>query len=61
MEEFEIVFYDHPNGSEPAKDFILSLDTKMRAKMLRTINCYRIMDMNFESHIPSISMKESLS
>lgn len=37
MQEFEIVFYDRPDGSEPAKDFILSLDEKMRAKMLRTI------------------------
>ena len=37
MEEFEVIFYDHPNGSEPAKEFILSLDNKMKAKMLRTI------------------------
>ena len=37
MQEFEIIFYDLPNGDEPAKDFILSLDKKMRAKMIRTI------------------------
>ena len=37
MQEFEVVFYDLPNGDEPAKDFILSLDKKMRAKVFRTI------------------------
>ena len=37
MQEFEIVFYDKPDGSEPAKEFILSLDEKMRAKIVRTI------------------------
>lgn len=37
MNEFQILFYDKPDGTEPAKDFILSLDTKMQAKMLRTI------------------------
>lgn len=37
MNEFEVLFYDKPDGSEPAKEFILSLDKKMRAKMLRTI------------------------
>ena len=34
MEEFEIIFYDKPDGTEPAKEFILSLDDKMRAKVL---------------------------
>lgn len=37
MQKFEILFYDKPNGEEPAKEFLLSLDVKMRAKMLRTI------------------------
>lgn len=37
MPDFEVIFYDKPDGTEPAKDFILSLDKKMRAKMLRTI------------------------
>lgn len=37
MNEFEIIFYEKEDGTEPAKDFILSLDKKMRAKMLRTI------------------------
>lgn len=37
MSDFEIVFYDKPDGTEPAKDFIMSLDNKMQAKVLRTI------------------------
>ena len=37
MEEFEIIFYEDADGTEPAKEFILNLDLKMRAKMLRTI------------------------
>ena len=32
VREFEIVFYAKPDGTEPAKDFLLSLNTKMRAK-----------------------------
>lgn len=41
MQEFEIIFYEKEDGSEPAKDFILSLDVKMRAKMLRTLEMLR--------------------
>ncbi len=37
MARLEVEFYDLPNGQEPAKDFILSLEPKMRAKMLWTI------------------------
>ena len=38
VQEYEVIFYDKTDGTEPAKDFILSLDKKMRAKMLRTIS-----------------------
>jgi phage-related protein len=38
---FKAIFYDKPDGTEPAKEFLLSLDTKMRAKMDRTINVIR--------------------
>lgn len=41
MQEYEIEFYDKADGSEPAKDFILSLDTKMQAKVLRTVSLLR--------------------
>lgn len=32
MQEYEIEFYDKADGSEPVKEFILSLDKKMQAK-----------------------------
>ena len=35
---YEAIFYDLPNGTEPALDFIKSLDVKMRAKLERSIN-----------------------
>ena len=35
-ESFQVLFYDRPDGKEPAKEFLLSLDKKMRAKMLRS-------------------------
>jgi len=37
MQEFDVVFYAKANGTEPVRDFLLSLDKKMRAKMTRTI------------------------
>ena len=37
MQRFEAIFYDKPDGTEPAKDFINSLDIKMQAKLVRTI------------------------
>lgn len=36
--EISIIFYEKKDGSMPAKDFILSLDEKLRAKTLRNIN-----------------------
>lgn len=41
MMNFEIRFYENENGEMPAKDFILSLDVKMRAKILRCIDVLR--------------------
>ena len=35
---FEVIFYEKPDGTEPVKDFINSLEIKMMAKMLRTIS-----------------------
>ena len=34
---FDAKFYNKPDGTKPAKDFVLSLPMKMRAKILRTI------------------------
>ena len=36
--KFQVVFYDKPDGSEPAQDFLDKLDEKMFAKMIRTID-----------------------
>ena len=36
--EFEIVFYDKADGTKPAKEFILGLEPKIKAKMLRIID-----------------------
>ncbi len=38
MDKFEVEFYTKDNGEKPARDFILGLDTKMRAKVLGIIN-----------------------
>ena len=38
MPNYEVIFYEKPDGTEPAKEFLLSLDPKMRAKMLKTID-----------------------
>ena len=35
MPKFEVEFYEAPNGDQPAKEFLLSLDKKMRAKKYR--------------------------
>ena len=37
MSFIEAIFYEKTDGTEPAKVFLLSLDIKMRAKMMRTI------------------------
>jgi phage-related protein len=34
---FEVVFYDKPDGTEPAMEFLDGLDAKMFAKMIRAI------------------------
>lgn len=36
--ELDVIFYDLPNGREPVREFLDSLDDKMRAKMLREIS-----------------------
>ena len=36
MENYEIIFYDKPDGTEPAKDIQQSRDQKKRPKKKRT-------------------------
>ena len=38
MQDFEVVFYQKENGEEPIKEFLLSLNIKMRAKVMRSIS-----------------------
>lgn len=37
MSKVNVEFYDLPNGTCPAEEFLESLDLKMQAKMVRTI------------------------
>ena len=37
MAKVNVEFYDLPNGTCPAEEFLDSLDLKMQAKMVRTI------------------------
>ena len=37
MPKFEVEFYEKENGEQPAKEFLLSLNKKMRAKMAGTV------------------------
>ena len=50
MPKFEVEFYETPNGDQPAKDFLLSLDKKMRAKMADTISI--LQDNGYELREP---------
>ena len=38
MSKFEIIFYEKEDGTMPAQDFLDSLDDKMRAKMILTVD-----------------------
>ena len=38
MAEFEVEFYETTDGDKPAKDLLISLDNKMRAKMASMIS-----------------------
>ncbi len=38
MDKFLVEFYTKSNGEKPAKEFILSLDNKMKAKLLGIID-----------------------
>ena len=50
MPKFEVVFYQTTSGKQPAKEFLLSLDKKMRAKMSMTISI--LQDNGYELREP---------
>ena len=37
MKKYSTLFYQKENGEEPVKDFLIGLDNKMRAKMIRML------------------------
>lgn len=41
MVTYEIIFYEKPDGTEPAKEFIRNLLPKMQAKALRILDILR--------------------
>ena len=43
MDQFTIEFYEDINGNLPVEQFILSLDTNMRAKLLGILKILPIM------------------
>ena len=50
MPKFEVEFYETASGDQPAKEFLLSLDKKMRAKMADTISI--LQDNGYELREP---------
>ena len=50
MQEFEIIFYKTDSGEEPVKDFLKSLDTKMRAKMLLSVRIVK--EKGYQARMP---------
>ena len=50
MSKFEAIFYETLDGKQPAKEFLLSLDTKIRAKMVHIISI--LQDNGYELREP---------
>lgn len=50
MSRFEVEFYETASGDQPAREFLLSLDKKMRAKMADTISI--LQDNGYELREP---------
>ena len=42
MQNFNIEFYSKENGEEPAREFILSLEPKMQAKVLKILDLLQV-------------------
>jgi len=50
MDKFEVEFFETEKGEQPARDFLLSLDKKMRAKLVGTISL--LQDNGYELREP---------
>lgn len=42
MQKFKVVFFAQEDGTEPVKDFLLSLDSKMRSKIMKELKMLAI-------------------
>ena len=69
---FHVEFYEKSNGEQPAREFLLALDKKMRVKLLSMIailenNGYELRDislrvsLNFAQNLPRTSRAFSIS
>ena len=54
MDKFQVEFYTKDNGEKPAKDFILSLDTKIKAKILGLIDVLEEKGTQLRNHTVAI-------
>lgn len=61
MQAFKVIFYSKDDGAEPAKDFILGLDKKMRAKILLSVDLLAETDIYLENLIQNLWTMASLS
>lgn len=48
--EFTIAFYEKPDGTQPAAEFLKSLDSKLRAKTVRSIQM--LQELGFDLREP---------
>ena len=60
MTKFEVVFYEEENGDCPVEEFINSLDTKMRAKMVGLLELLEEKGNHLENHTVNCLMMEYL-
>ena len=60
MECYDVDFYHKENGDCPVDDFLESLDTKMRAKVLGVSHCWKPTDRSCGSPTPSLLGTEFL-
>ena len=50
---YDVEYYELPDGSKPAEEFILAQDKKMQAKIFMASNSWRNVDRHCESHFQS--------
>ena len=61
MSRFEVEFYEKTNGEQPAKEFMLGLDKKLRAKLADTIVILQDNGYELRECIPSMSRRAFLN